>query len=86
MLPPRKSSRYIMKTVMACRMVSSGRRREKQVTSFLRRKAASAVASSVKTVVVLQPPAVEPGEPPMSIKSTRMARPLSLKPSISMVL
>lgn len=65
-------------------------RRPKKRPSSRRRNTAMALAKSTATVVVFMPPAVDPGEPPMSMSTmvTARARPLSevrsavLKPAV----
>ncbi|CAN4047882.1 RNA polymerase sigma factor sigV, partial [Dysosmobacter welbionis] len=76
--PARNSPRYIAKIVAAWEMVSLEIRRLKKCGYSLRRKTASAFARRTASVVVFMPPAVEPGEPPMSISMVIIVCPLSL--------
>ena len=53
--------------VAAWRTASASKRRPKKWPSSRRRNTATMLASSTARVVVFIPPAVEPGEPPMSM-------------------
>lgn len=76
--PPKNRTRYIIIMVAACETVSLEIRRLKKWGSDLRRNTAKALASNTARVVVFMPPAVEPGEPPISIKMVIRDWPVSL--------
>ena len=85
--PPVKNRiRYIIKIVEACATVSFDTRLLKKHGFYIRRKTAMAFASRTATVVVFMPPAVDPGEPPISIKSVMTDCPVSLTDVKSAVL
>ena len=86
MLTPKNRSAYITKMASAWRTVSSGMRRDWHSTSPRMRRTETIAMSSAKAVVVLMPPAVDPGAPPVIIKRTMMQRLPSLKSSMSIVL
>ena len=68
---PRKNSvKYIPAMVAAFLTAEPSMRRPKNSASSLRRKVAHILASRTANVVVFMPPAVEPGEPPNSIRTT----------------
>ena len=85
--PPNMNKvRYIIRMVAAFRIVSSSTRRPKKWVCSLRRKTEIAVERRTAIVVVFIPPAVDPGEPPISIRMIMMAMPTSLSWVKSMVL
>ena len=84
--PSRNSPRYIIRTAAALRSVSVGRRRPKHWRSARRRNTARAASTNTARVVTLNPPAVEPGEPPTSISSVISSREGSLSWERSRVL
>ena len=65
--PARNSPIYSVMSVAACRSTTGGKRRAN--TWMLSRcfKMATTHSASTARLVVLKPPAVEPGEPPTSI-------------------
>ena len=69
---------YSIRIVAALRTVSSSIRRPKQRIVSRRLKTDMAEKNSTASVVVFMPPAVEPGEPPVSISRMMMKRPTSL--------
>ena len=89
----KNNTRYINKTAPALRTVSSDILLLKHCTSFLRLNTVIAESNRTAKVVVFIPPAVEPGEPPISIRMTIMAVPDSsiaarsvvLKPAVRVV-
>ena len=64
----KNNTRYINKTAPALRTVSSDILLLKHCTSFLRLNTVIAESNRTAKVVVFIPPAVEPGEPPISIR------------------
>jgi CheY-like chemotaxis protein len=89
----KNNTRYINKTAPALRTASSDILLLKHCTSFLRLNTVIAESNRTAKVVVFIPPAVEPGEPPISIRITIMAVPDSsiaarsvvLKPAVRVV-
>ena len=89
----KNNTRYINKTAPALRTVSSDILLLKHCTSFLRLNTVIAESNRTAKVVVFIPPAVEPGEPPISIRMIIMAVPDSsiaarsvvLKPAVRVV-
>ena len=84
--PERNRVIYSRNTVTAFFTVSSAMRRPKKRPFSCRWKIAAAQATSTASVVVFMPPAVEPGEPPTSIRSPVSSRPFSLRRFRSSVL
>lgn len=80
------SVRYISRMAEAFRAASSEIRRWNRLVSLLLRNTLTASAASTATVVVFIPPAVDPGEPPISINIMKMKIPGSLKAVRFMVL
>ena len=66
--PPKNSTRYIVRMVAAVLTALQSTLRPKNWALSRWRKVAVALAIKTASVVVFMPPAVEPGEPPMSIK------------------
>ena len=66
--PLKNSIKYIVRMVAAVLMALQSTLRPKNWALSRWRKVAVALASRTASVVVFIPPAVEPGEPPMSIK------------------
>ena len=66
--PPKNKVRYIMRMVEAFLAASSSVRRPKKWESPFLRNTAMELAKRTAIVVVFMPPAVEPGEPPISIR------------------
>ena len=89
----KNNTRYINKTAPALRTASSDILLLKHCTSFLRLNTVIAESNRTAKVVVFIPPAVEPGEPPISIRMIIMAVPDSsiaarsvvLKPAVRVV-
>ena len=72
--PPKKSTRYIVRMVAAVLTASQSTLRPKNWTLSRWRKVAITLPSRTVSVVVFIPPAVEPGEPPMSIRKIITAK------------
>ena len=78
MPPERKRTRYIKSIAEAFFIAASATRLSKHSTSSLLLKTDIAENTSIATVVVFMPPAVEPGEPPMSISIMVIIFPVTL--------
>ena len=86
-IPPAKNRvRYINKITAAFLIVSSVILLPKHSESYFLLNTAINVMKSTAIVVVFIPPAVEPGEPPISINRISIVFPLSLKSDKSTVL
>ena len=89
----KNNTRYINKTAPALQTVSFDILLLKHCTSFLRLNTVIAEGNRTAKVAVFIPPAVEPGEPPISIRMIIMAVPDSsiaarsvvLKPAVRVV-
>ena len=84
--PSRNSDRYKSRMAAALRRASPSMRRPKQRGSSRLENTAAAENKSTASVVVFMPPAVEPGDPPMSMSITSTIWPTSLSAVRSMVL
>ena len=73
--PPRDRNKYRKNMAPAAFTASSITRLPKHSASPLRLKTANAERIRTAMVVVFIPPAVDPGEPPISINNTVMAEP-----------
>ena len=86
-------SRYIINTQEAVLVICSSILRPNASTFFLRKKVVKILMHSTQKVVVLIPPAVEPGEPPINIRQVMTKMPASvisdklavLKPAVLLV-
>ena len=76
--PVRNRMTYIIRIVAAFLIVSSFTLRPKKCVCSLRLNTEIAVENKTASVVVFIPPAVEPGEPPISISMIVIAVPVSL--------
>lgn len=74
----KNSTRYMKSIAPAERTMSEGIRRLKHSTSFLRRYTLSAARKSTATVETFIPPAVEPEQPPVSMRAISASTPASL--------
>ena len=74
--PVSERTRYSVKMAAASWTAFSSIRRPNISGLFCLRNTAKALATSTAIVVVLMPPAVEPGEPPMNISRIVRPRPL----------
>lgn len=74
----KNKNKYMIKMVAAWRTASLEIRRLKKLADSFLRKTANELASKTASVVVFIPPAVEPGEPPTSIKTVMINWPGSL--------
>ena len=86
MLTERDSERYSIKIHVAFRVIISSSRRPKTSVDFLLRNVVTTESASTANVVVLIPPAVDPGDAPMNIRIMIKKRPLSVSAARSIVL
>ena len=73
--PNKKRIRYIIRIAAAFFIVSGGKRRPKHWALSRRRNTEIMAINRTAAVVVFIPPAVEPGDPPISISITIIACP-----------
>ena len=86
MPPPRNRTRYISRIVAAFLITLSGTRLRKKCAESFLRNTDKAEENRTAMVVVFIPPAVEPGEPPISIRMIISISPVSVSRVRSAVL